>query len=302
LTAGFYSNNCHCADHCSAEKCFVQDVKSTLGWGFDSIKLDGCGEERGIAKWRELFNTTSTKPIMIENCHNGPYQPWGKTPQDCPFHMYRSSNDIAPAFGSVLSNLQTTVPLAAAGLTYPGCWAYPDMLEVAQTNSQGRMPLLTATESRSHFGLWAIVSSPLILGFDVTNSTIMDAAWPIITNKEVIAVNQQWAGFPGSIFYSSTATTKFDPCGWDFKPCTWPSVQYLYKPQPAGKVAVMLMNSANTANSLTLQFSSVPGLSKTGSYKLRDLWTQSDLGTFTTSYTASGLASRDSSFLLITPN
>ncbi len=44
-----------------------------------------------------------------------------------------------------------------------------------QTNSQGRMPLLTPTDSRSHFGLWTIVSSPLILGFDITNKSLVDA-------------------------------------------------------------------------------------------------------------------------------
>ena len=41
LTAGFYSNNCRCADHCTDISCFVGDVKAILSWGFDSVKLDG---------------------------------------------------------------------------------------------------------------------------------------------------------------------------------------------------------------------------------------------------------------------
>ena len=49
---------------------------------------------------------------------------------------------------------------------------------------------LTIAETRAHFGAWAIVSSPLTLSHDPNNQTIMDAIWPIISNKEVLAVNQ----------------------------------------------------------------------------------------------------------------
>lgn len=57
----------------------------------------------------------------------------------------------------------------------------------------------TYKEDRAHFGAWCIVSAPLILGYDVNNSAISDAVWPIITNRHAIAVNQAWAGHPGSL-------------------------------------------------------------------------------------------------------
>ena len=41
------------------------------------------------------------------------------------------------------------------------------------------------------------MSSPLILSFDLRVSTTMDAMWPIISNRDVLAVNQRWAGHPG---------------------------------------------------------------------------------------------------------
>ena len=63
------------------------------------------------------------------------------------------------------------------------------MLEVGNTGS--------AAKDRSHFGGWAIVSSPLILGVDLTDDSKLLEAWPTISNVEVIAVNQQWAGHPG---------------------------------------------------------------------------------------------------------
>ena len=49
----------------------------------------------------------------------------------CPFSFYRSSLDIRVDYGGIFGvNLQTVIPLAAEGLSYPGCRAYPDMLEV----------------------------------------------------------------------------------------------------------------------------------------------------------------------------
>jgi len=45
----------------------------------------------------------------------------------------------------------------------------------------------------------AIVSSPLILGMNLSDSHAMDISWPVVTNKEVVAVNQQYAGHPGKL-------------------------------------------------------------------------------------------------------
>ena len=97
----------------------------------------------------------------------------------------------------------------------PGCWAYPDMLEV------GNMP--TFNESRSHFGAWCIVSAPLILGHDLANTTLNAEIWPIITNKHAIAVSKSWAGHPGSLISSVPASSEPRPGGpsgylWGIKP------------------------------------------------------------------------------------
>jgi hypothetical protein len=48
----------------------------------------------------------------------------------------------------------------------------------------------TLEEQRTHFGLWCVLSSPLVLSLNLTNDTAVDAAWPIITNKAAIEVNQ----------------------------------------------------------------------------------------------------------------
>ena len=69
------------------------------------------------------------------------------------------------------------------------------MLEVGRTAN--------ATEDRSHFGAWCVVSAPLILGFDLRDNKTMDRVWSVITNVEALAVSQSWAGHPGRLVKSS---------------------------------------------------------------------------------------------------
>ena len=66
LTAGWYGNNCDCKDHCSDVECFAGDVNATLAFGFDSYKIDGCGAQRDIALWAQMFNLPCPKDSAPE--------------------------------------------------------------------------------------------------------------------------------------------------------------------------------------------------------------------------------------------
>jgi hypothetical protein len=44
---------------------------------------------------------------------------------------------------------------------------------------------------------WCIVSSPLILAYNLSTPERRELVWDIITNKEAIFVNQAWDGHPG---------------------------------------------------------------------------------------------------------
>ena len=55
------------------------------------------------------------------------------------------------------------------------------VLEVG--NFPNNDPAKAFLESRSHFGAWCVVSSPLVLGLDITNDTKLDSVWDIISNK-----------------------------------------------------------------------------------------------------------------------
>src|SRR6202051_3718546 len=114
-------------------------------------------------------------------------------------NLWRSTGDISDKWegstkwpdGSccsdgMLVNLDLQVGLASyAG---PGHWNDPDMLEVGNGG-------MTDTEYRSHFSLWSILAAPLIAGNDLRN--MRPEIHDILTNKEVIAVDQDALGRQG---------------------------------------------------------------------------------------------------------
>jgi hypothetical protein len=158
----------------------------------------------------------------------------------CPWSFYRVSVDLAPQFLSCVYNLNRALPFldTEAPLSRPGCWAYPDMrpssppvaahlhlcfklypsshsrsvfavmvgVDVPRPSGQPHYDNTTMSwvEWRSHFAMWAITSSPLILGFDLTNRSKLEEVWPIIANEEILAISQSWHGHPGRLVGNSS--------------------------------------------------------------------------------------------------
>jgi len=313
LTAGWYGNNCICSDHHSGDRKFYEgDAKALREYGFDGYKLDGCGSQTDMQLWDDVFKADGGPPVMVENCHWGSKVPYEPTATWCPWNFYRTSGDVRASYSSVVGNLNSVVKFSSRNLSYPGCWAYPDMLEVGCQHGPGGKsdPGLSMAETRTHFGAWAIVSSPLTLSHDVNNDTIMDQIWPVIANKEVIAVSQTYAGFSGGPFQSSStfvtlgdvnhaALSKHDKDSLKTGPFMAASHQYLYKPltTDGSKTAVFMMNSDSATQSLTLNLSDVPGM--TGPCdNARDIWEHKDLGKFEETITVD-VESHDAAFLVL---
>merc|ERR1711865_251027 len=201
LEAGWYLNGCKCGEHIEKELNYQGDISDLHAFGFDGVKIDGCGKQRNQTLYAQLMKE-SGRNYTIENCHWGdctdsddsscPTQDW------CPFNWFRTSGDINSSPQSWLANLQTTIKFQdfEAPLSQPGCWAYPDMLEVGRVAEP--TPGTFYSWNRAHFGAWCITSSPLILGLELTDAKL-NPILDIIGNKEAIAVNQQWAGHPGML-------------------------------------------------------------------------------------------------------
>merc|ERR1712113_54673 len=255
-------------------------------------------------------------PVMVENCHWGSKVPFEPNHTWCPWNFYRTSGDVRAKYSSIIGNLGTVTKFSSQNLSYPGCWAYPDMLEVGCQHGPGGKgdPGLTMAETRSHFGAWVIVSSPLVLSHDVNNDTIMDQIWPIIANREVLAVSQSYAGHSGSPFKKSDSTVVLDSVNFaamdktetidisDTGPVVAESWQYLYKPLDAygTKTAVLLMNQGDIETDLTLDFADIPGL-KCTTCNVRDIWNHEDLGSAEGTFVAKAVGSHDCAFLILTP-
>lgn len=163
--------------------------------GFDGVKIDNCGSSTNVSYWAELLNATG-KAIRIENCHNS--WPDFKT-GFCPMNFFRTGGDISADINSIITEAYATVDAAdlPEPRSRPGCWAYPDMSEVGNFAGPHR-----DDQERTHWGLWCVVSSPLILGFDMNDSETMDRVWPIITNLDALAISEAWIGHPGTLIRS----------------------------------------------------------------------------------------------------
>lgn len=79
-------------------------------------------------------------------------------------------------------------------LSRPGGWAYPGTMVVGdggRVNATGQLEGgMTKDENKVHFGGWCIVSSPLILAYNLSENARRELVWDIITNKEAIQVNR----------------------------------------------------------------------------------------------------------------
>jgi len=266
-----------------------------------------------VSLYDELLDATNgmsgRDAVMLENSHWGEVSPYEPNSTWCPWNIYRTSTDVRSSFKSVVRNLQTTIPYAEKGLSHPGCWAYPDMLLVGAARRGTRDPVnpgLSNVEQRTQFNAWAIVSSPLILSLDVTDDAIMDAAWPVIANKEVIEVNQAWAGHSGTAFKSSEEVVDFsEPLCEDWKgrkgATSVPSFQYFYKPlEPDGvKTAVLMMNNGDDSVTLSLDFADVPGVSCTKCH-VREIVKHRNLGVREDVLTDVRVGAHDAAFFVIT--
>jgi len=219
--------------------------------------------------YAELMNATG-KGYLIENCH------WGRctnsddsscpTADWCPFNWFRTSGDINASPMSWFHNLQTTIAFQdrSAPLARPGCWAYPDMLEVGRINgADGKLDL---PWNRAHFGAWCVVSSPLILGLDITKPALLGPVVPIITNPEAIAVNQAWAGHPGGLVWSDLggafgfpAARKCAPSNTGLKQAGWSLAPLPNAPKPTSPTATAVSLAAPGGGCLRIQGGGYPG-------------------------------------------
>lgn len=155
--------------------------------GFDFIKVDFCGgdpaqnadgldlneRERYTAIYNAIQNTGRTD-VRMNVCRWAFPGAWVHDVST----SWRISPDINASWGAVKRIVETNLYLSAYATE--GKFNDMDMMEVGRG--------LTEEEDKTHFGMWCIMSSPLLIGCDMT--TISDQALSLIKNEELIALNQ----------------------------------------------------------------------------------------------------------------
>ena len=252
----------------------TSDAQTYASWGIDYLKYDKCTAAlSGFAVMRDALKATGRDIFYSINPGDGS----GCPPNSCSINlvtianMWRIGYDINASWSSITSLVDQDQNLYSyAG---PGHWNDPDMLEVGNGS-------LTQTENQAHFSMWAILAAPLIAGNDITKMST--ATETILTNADVIAVDQDPLGVQGKLVASPGANLQ-----------VWAK-----KLAATNTVAVAAFNRGSATASITAQWSAI-GI-PAGAASVRDLWSHTDLGSFTDSYTAASVPSHGVVMLKVT--
>ena len=124
---------------------------------------------------------------------------------------------------------------------------------------------MTDEEYRTHFSLWAILAAPLIAGNDLRN--MRPEIHDILTNKEVIAVDQDALGRQGERVAKNG------------------DLEVWAKQLKDGSRAVVLLNRSGAEQKISVDWAEL-GYPDHLSASVRDLWQHKDLGKVTGNFSA----------------
>jgi alpha-galactosidase len=171
----------------------TQDAQTFADWGVDFLKYDWCsaGDIYSVDEMQAVYQkmgralADTGRPIVYSICQYGlgDVTRWGPLVGG---NLWRTVFDIQSSWASIRKNIELNMPALAT--VQPNAWADPDMLQVGNGS-------LTDAENRSHFSLWALAAAPLMLGNDIR--VMPESIRAILTNKEVLAINQDIGARPG---------------------------------------------------------------------------------------------------------
>ncbi|OOQ83620.1 putative alpha-galactosidase D [Penicillium brasilianum] len=252
----------------------AQDAALFTSWKIDALKYDNCFSDAATGYPNVNYEpSTSPSPryanmtkalaaqgrsVLFQICEWGVDFPalWAPALG----HTWRIGNDIIPAWRAIFRTLNQAVPQTSfAG---PGQWPDLDMLEVGNN-------ILTTAEEQTHFSLWAILKSPLVIGGALKDevTSISDASLAILSNKDVVSYNQD------SLGVSATLNRRWSEEGYE----VWSG------PLSGGRTVAALINWADESRELTLDLPDV-GIQAAGT--LKDIWAGKTVRNVKSSYTA----------------
>ncbi|WP_323185653.1 NPCBM/NEW2 domain-containing protein [Kitasatospora sp. NBC_01287] len=223
-----------------------QDANLWASWGVDYLKYDNCNNQGidSLSRYQAMGNALKAtgRPIVYSICEWGSTQPWTWAP--AVGNSWRTTGDISDNWDSMLAN--ATANMGLAPYAKPGAFNDPDMLEVGNGG-------MTGTEYRTHFSLWSEMAAPLMIGTDLR--TAQQQTFDILTNKDVIAIDQDPLGKQGSVVSDSGGLV------------------VMSKPLADGSRAVTLTNEGSYATTISTDAATI-GIAGAPSYSVKDLWSK----------------------------
>lgn len=197
LKFGMYScaGNLTCAGYPGSFEHEFIDAATFAEWGVDFLKYDYCYHSPiipGEYLYRRMGLALENcgRDILFSACSWGADEThqWIKTSSAS---MWRSTGDIFDTWESIKNLAKQQQSLHPYnGL---GCFNDMDMLVVGM-HGKGNVGLSGCddTQYKTHFSLWAFLGSPLMIGCDIRDMS--PETYAILTNREIIAINQDPAG------------------------------------------------------------------------------------------------------------
>ena len=275
LKFGIYSDagSKTCGGRLGSQGHEYQDALMYARWGVDYLKYDWCftgtrNSEEAYALMSDALRATG-HGIVFSICNWGISRPT-MTDKSMPWdwgqkigNLWRTTEDIYDAWAGrkgtslgMANIVDLTEPLY--GYAGPGHWNDPDMLEIGNGG-------MSTTEYRGQFSLWAMMAAPLIAGNDV--ATMDDDTRKILTNREIIAVDQDSMGVAGRRVRNDG------------------NLEVWARPLADGSRAVVLFNRSEKPADITAFWPEV-GYPASMRLEVRDLWEHTPLGSKTEKFTA----------------
>ena len=157
-------------------------------------------------------------------------------------------------------------------------WNDPDMLMIGMNG-------LDMTQCATHFAMWCMMNSPLMLGLDLRRVSKGDEIYNIIANEDLIALNQDALGVQAKRVFSTLAKEASD------KEYIRDNnrADILAKPLADGSVAVSFINLSDHTweQELSVSIDTILGFignkmkdkedfANAASYKIKDLWSKKE--------------------------
>ena len=246
-----------------------QDALMYAKWGVDYLKYDWCYTDHLNAQGAYTTMSKALKqaghPIVFSLCEWGGNKPWLWAKEVG--HLWRTTGDIHNCYDCTYNHGSWTAWGAMQILDMqdglrqyagPGHWNDPDMMQVGNGMSYN--------QERAHFSMWAMIAAPLMSGNDLRDMNPQTLS--VLTNKEVIAVNQDKLGIQG------------------FRHEVKDSVETWIKPLSDGSWAVAFLNRSEQVRKFSIDwntFSVTDPLykmtltTKDANLRFRDVWEKKDL-------------------------